>query len=141
MPPDQTHSVPLRVLVADDEPSLRMAISLYLRRRGHIVTEAADAHEALELAHQQKFDAALIDARMPGDGLRLLDRLDETHLRGRTALMSGDAGRSRTADDAAGGRPYLLKPFDMQAAVTLIESLAVTPDARTADTRVDDADG
>lgn len=115
---------PLRVLVADDEATLRLAISLFLSRRGHTVVQAADAHEARRLAAEQTFDAALVDARMPGDGLRLLDELDASPaLHGRTALMTGDPGRALDARDATRGRPYLTKPFDMQAAVALIERL------------------
>lgn len=114
----------LRILVADDEPSLRLAITLFLRRRGHHVVEAADAHEARRLAAEQRFDAALVDARMPGDGLRLLAELDASPaLAGRTALMTGDPGRGRDAEDVAGGRPCLRKPFDMPAAVALLERL------------------
>jgi DNA-binding response OmpR family regulator len=114
----------LRILVADDEPSLRLAITSFLRRRGHQVVEAADAHEARRIASEQTFDAALIDARMPGDGLLLLQELDASEsLRGRTALMSGDPGRGRHPLEVTGGRPYLTKPFDMQSAVALLERL------------------
>lgn len=123
-PPEEPATRALRVLVADDEPSLRLAISLFLRRRGHHVVQAADAHEARRLATEHTFDAALVDARMPGDGIRLLEELDASPaLRGRTALMTGDPGRSLDPDALARGRPYLTKPFDMRAAVALIERL------------------
>lgn len=114
----------LRVLVADDEPALRLAIALYLGRRGHLVVQAPDAHEALRLAREQSFDVALVDARMPGDGLALLEKLEAMPaLRGRTALMTGDLGRARTRQGITTGRPYLTKPFDMDEMVHLIETL------------------
>lgn len=114
----------LRVLVADDEPTLRLAIALFLGRRGHQVTQASDAYEALRMAKEQQFDAALVDARMPGDGLNLLEQLEAMPmLRGRTALMTGDLGRARTSQGITTGRPYLVKPFDMSEAVNLIEKL------------------
>jgi signal transduction histidine kinase len=117
-------SAPLRVLVADDEPSLRMVISVFLSRRGHQVTQASDAYEALRFAGEQEFDVALVDARMPGDGLALLEYLESLpQLRGRTALMTGDLGRARTTQGIATGRPYLTKPFDMDEMVRLIETL------------------
>lgn len=116
---------PLRVLLADDEPSLRLAIALFLGRRGHQVTQAADAFEALELARSREFDVALVDARMPGDGLALLEQLEAMpSLAGRTALMTGDLGRARTTQGVPTGRPYLTKPFDMNEAVRLLERLA-----------------
>jgi two-component system, NtrC family, sensor kinase len=115
---------PLRVLVADDEPALRLAISMFLGRRGHTVVQAADAYEALRLAREQEFDVALVDARMPGDGLQLLERLESIpSLRGRTALMTGDLGRARTRQGIATGRPYLTKPFDMDEMTSLLETL------------------
>jgi PAS domain S-box-containing protein len=114
----------LNVLIADDEPALRMALSVFLQRRGHQVTQAADAYEALRLAQEHDFDAALVDARMPGDGLVLIEHLETLPgLRGRTALMTGDIGRARTNQSITGGRPFLRKPFDMDEMVRLIESL------------------
>jgi two-component system NtrC family sensor kinase len=123
-PPPPPERRTLRVLVADDEPTLRLAIALFLDRRGHEVTQAADAYEALRLAQEQTFDVALVDARMPGDGVALLEKLEAIpSLRGRTALMTGDLGRARLGQGLAAGRPYLVKPFDMTDAVDLIESL------------------
>lgn len=114
----------LRILVADDEPTLRLAITLFLERRGHEVVQAPDAYEALRLARAEHFDVALVDARMPGDGLQLLEVLETMPtLRGRTALMTGDLGRARTSQGVATGRPYLIKPFDMMDAVKLLEKL------------------
>jgi CheY-like chemotaxis protein len=115
----------LHVLVADDEPTLRLAITLFLNRRGHKVTQASDAYEALQLAKEQHFDVALVDARMPGDGLVLLEQLEAMpSLSNRTALMTGDLGRARTSEGIPTDRPYLVKPFDMNEAVQLIEKLA-----------------
>jgi PAS domain S-box-containing protein len=123
-PPEQPPQRPLRVLVADDEPTLRLAIALFLGRRGHQVVEAADAHEAFALAQEREFDVALVDVRMPGDGLELIEKLEAMpSLHGRTALMTGDMGRARTTQGIATGRPYLVKPFDMTEVVHIVERL------------------
>jgi signal transduction histidine kinase len=115
----------LRILIADDEPALRLALTLFLSRRGHSVVQAPDAYVALELALNQPFDVALVDARMPGDGLQLIEQLEALPaLHGRTALMTGDLGRARTSQGIATGRPCLTKPFDMDEMVRLLESLA-----------------
>jgi CheY-like chemotaxis protein len=123
--PEEARMVrPLRILVADDEPALRMALSIFLSRRGHTVVQASDAYEAVRLVEEQRFDVALVDARMPGDGLALLEHLEGIPaLQGRTALMTGDIGRARTQQGIATGRPYLSKPFDMDEMVTLLETL------------------
>lgn len=122
--PDSGPARPLRVLVADDEATLRAAIAVFLTRRGHTVVQAPDAYEAERLAREQTFDVALVDARMPGDGLALLERLEGMPaLQGRTALMTGDIGRARTQQGITTGRPFLTKPFDLDEMVRLLETL------------------
>jgi two-component system, NtrC family, sensor kinase len=122
--PEQPVNRPLRILIADDEATLRLAIALFLGRRGHQVTQAADAYEAHRLAQEAEFDVALVDARMPGDGLALLEKLEAMpRLRGRTALMTGDLGRTRTSQGITTGRPYITKPFDLMDVVRLVEAL------------------
>jgi signal transduction histidine kinase len=127
-PPSEHEALPvrrLRILIADDEPALRLALALFLNRRGHTVVQAGDAYEALELAREQPFDVALVDARMPGDGLVLIEQLEQMPgLHERTALMTGDLGRARTQQGITTGRLYLTKPFDMDEMVRLLETLA-----------------
>ena len=112
---------PLRVLVADDEPTLRLAITLFLGRHGHEVVQAVDAYEALRLASQQHFDVVLADLGMPGDGPELIRKLEtKPELKGRTILMSdGTTPGSQLAD-----RPHLTKPFDMTEVIRMVESVA-----------------
>jgi nitrogen-specific signal transduction histidine kinase/CheY-like chemotaxis protein len=110
----------LRVLVADDEPALRLAIALFLTRHGHEVVEAPDAYTALRLATEERFDVVLADARMPGAGAALLEKLETTpELHGRTILIDGDGAGSA----AAAGRPHLTKPFDMTDVLRLVEAV------------------
>jgi signal transduction histidine kinase/CheY-like chemotaxis protein len=124
-PPEVAPLRKLRILIADDEQALRLALSLFLSRRGHTVIQAPDAYVAYDLAGSQPFDVALVDARMPGDGLDLIEKLEALPgLHGRTALMTGDLGRARTRQGIATGRPYLTKPFDMDEMVRLLETLA-----------------
>ena len=115
---------PLRVLVADDESTLRLAIGLFLGRHGHEVVQAADAIEAQQLALEGHFDVVLADARMPGDGVALLEELEKlAHFKGRTILMTGDLTHPYAAEAVRTGRPYLIKPFDMTEVIRLIEAV------------------
>jgi DNA-binding NarL/FixJ family response regulator len=60
----------LRVLVADDDAMLRMALTEVIEAEAdlHVVAAAADAHEAAELAERHTPDVAVIDVRMPMGG-------------------------------------------------------------------------
>jgi DNA-binding NarL/FixJ family response regulator len=60
----------LRVLVADDDPMLRMALSEVLEAEVdlHVVATAEDAEEAVALAARHSPDVAVLDVRMPGGG-------------------------------------------------------------------------
>lgn len=54
-----------RILLADDEPSVRAAIKLMLNLDEHTVTEAADGEEALRLFQQGEFEVVITDYAMP----------------------------------------------------------------------------
>ena len=60
----------LRVLVADDDPMLRMALSEVIEAEVdlHVIAAAADAEEAADLAERHSPDVAVIDVRMPRGG-------------------------------------------------------------------------
>src|SRR4051812_23129308 len=67
-----------RILVVDDEESMRHVLSVILREAGYEVTVAGDGAQALELVRAQPFDVVISDVRMPKlDGLELLK---QTHL-------------------------------------------------------------
>src|SRR4029453_2211204 len=67
----------MRILVVDDEEHLRRMMRLTLEAAGYEVAEAADGEEALRLFDDGfRFDATLLDQRMPGlDGLETLRRM------------------------------------------------------------------
>jgi CheY-like chemotaxis protein len=58
--------VPHRVLVADDEPDIRMLLRLQLRVFDVDVVEAQDGAQALDVARAERPDACILDHRMPG---------------------------------------------------------------------------
>jgi len=61
----------LRILIADDDPQLRLCLCAQLTHLGHeVVAQAADGREAVRLAKQQRPDLVVMDTRMPNmDGL------------------------------------------------------------------------
>ena len=113
-------SVPLRVLVAEDNVVNQRLVSRLLEKRGHQVVVAANGREALEAVERQSFDIVLMDLQMPElDGfeataaLRAREADHGTHLPviALTAhAMKGDRERCL----AAGMDGYLSKPIRPQ---------------------------
>ena len=115
----------LRVLLVDDEAMLRMAIRLTLEDHGHTVSEAPDAVTGYDVATSTDFDVAVLDVNMPGDGLRLLDRLrEERILESRILMLTADLSRRRTREHLEEtGTPLLGKPFRFETLVGAIEAI------------------
>lgn len=70
----------IRVLIADDQPSVRRSLRTFLEVDGDIevVGEASNGHEAVERAHSLRPDVVLMDVRMPGgDGLTATAQLTD----------------------------------------------------------------
>lgn len=122
---------PLRILVVDDEPAVRQALSRYLmRRRGHVVREAQDGAEALRIleAGEEEYDVIVSDLRMPGlSGDQLLTRLGAlgTGLDRRIIFLTGDAASGHAARIlAAADAPVVYKPVELPALADQIERQA-----------------
>ncbi|MBN1442225.1 MAG: response regulator, partial [Planctomycetes bacterium] len=66
------------VLIADDEPNIRMLYRRELTDEGYQVMTASDAKEAIRIARETPPDLVILDIRMPGmDGLEAMDRILE----------------------------------------------------------------
>jgi two-component system NtrC family sensor kinase len=119
---------PRRVLVADDEPSLRDLMLKALTPRGHVVETVADGAAALERLQAAPYDVLLLDLRMPGlDGRETLERLraDPPAAPPRVVIMTGDSVRPETRSWLEGtGLPVLGKPFTLEALVAAVEESA-----------------
>jgi two-component system, NtrC family, response regulator HydG len=80
----------IRVLIIDDEESIRDACHQILTRRGYQVDTAGTAREGLALAQKDVYDVILLDIRMPEmDGMQLLRTLKEREVSGRVIIITG----------------------------------------------------
>jgi response regulator NasT len=69
----------MRVLIADDEPIIRLGLALILEEMGHEVISAINGREAVQQAHRHSPDIAILDIRMPyTDGLQAAATLSRT---------------------------------------------------------------
>lgn len=105
---------PLRILVVDDEATLRTVISQALRMDGHEVTVASSAEEALERFGAGSFPLVLTDVIMPGlSGLDLLREIKSRAPDTVVVIMTSHASlETATAALREGAYDFLLKPFD-----------------------------
>jgi DNA-binding response OmpR family regulator len=101
-----------RVLVVDDEPTVREVVVGYLRRDGHDVSEAADGRTALALLEQEPPDLVVLDMMLPGvNGLDILRRLRATSDVPVIMLTARTEERDRVAGLELGADDYVVKPF------------------------------
>jgi NtrC-family two-component system response regulator AlgB len=104
---------PMKLLVVDDEPSLRRTVRITLESLGHTVAEAPSGRAALTLASRERFDLAFLDLRLGREtGLDVLQALREAAPDLGVVLMTAYAS-IETAVEALrrGAFDYLPKPF------------------------------
>ncbi len=114
-----------RVLVVDDELSVRESLRLILKERT-TVSLAPSAEDALTLLEQQAFDVVLLDILMPGmDGLELLERLRAMPTPPQVIMLTATK-TVKTAVRAMklGAFDYVTKPFDIDELILLVERAA-----------------
>ena len=113
-----------RILITEDEDSLRSFVARALRLDGHETHEAADGAEGLEKLSEGAYDLLLSDIRMPVmDGIELAHRAHSEFPEMKILLMTGYAEQRERADDlSAKIVDVVSKPFalpDIRKAVAL----------------------
>jgi DNA-binding NtrC family response regulator len=114
-----------KVLVVDDEPSIRIGLRRALQSKGYEVGEAGSCAEAEAAFAASPPHVAIIDQQLPdGSGVDLLPRLRGVHP-GVPVIMLTAHGSIELAVRAIkeGAEQFLTKPVDMQAILVLLERL------------------
>ena len=113
-----------RVLVVEDDPSIRSFLREVLAEEGYAVHTAADGAEALALvqdARARQPDVILLDTLMPRlDGWGFLRAYRALPLRHAAVISMGFGGPLERSDDAPEADSYLKKPFDLEQLLALI---------------------
>ena len=115
----------MRLLVVEDEQSLREGIAKKLRLSGYEVDACEDGEEALDILASEQYDLILLDLNLPKvDGMTVLRTLRQSDLETRVLILSA---RSEIADKVdgldAGANDYLSKPFHLAELEARIRSL------------------
>lgn len=118
-----------RVLIVDDETSLRLTLGANLELEGFDVHEAADANEALAALAREPFDLMVTDIRMPGmNGVELFQRVRRDHPGLPVLLMTAFAEESLITDALGDGAWAVLnKPFNVDHAIGVIRQASNVP--------------
>ncbi len=115
---------PVRLLLVDDEASLREPLAGYLTRQGFIVSEAANAARARTILVEEQPDLVLLDIMMPGeDGLALCRHLAETRDLPVILLTARGEATDRIVGLEIGADDYVVKPFEPRELVARIRSV------------------
>ncbi|HZP72908.1 MAG TPA: response regulator [Gaiellaceae bacterium] len=116
-----------RVLLVDDDASIRVVCALNLRVAQFEVVEAADGLQGFEQARRHPPDLVLSDLRMPGlDGFALAEALrrEETTRAVPVVFLSGETGvAERMRAYALGVAGFVTKPFEPTALVALLSGV------------------
>ncbi len=103
-----------RILVVDDEPQIRRALSLHLGVRGYEVFEADTGERAIQVAATEHPDVVLLDLGLPGmDGILVIQALRGWTSMPIIVLTVRDDERSKVQALDAGADDYVTKPFGM----------------------------
>ena len=115
-----------RVLVVEDEASIREMVALNLKMAGWEVVEAPSAERALELMHSgERCDAALLDIMLPGmDGLSLCETIRRGDSDIGIIIVSAKGQESdKIRGLSIGADDYMTKPFSVSELLARVEAL------------------
>jgi len=113
-----------RILVVDDEASIREVLTQYLQLEGFTVLQAADGVEALRSAEAQPPDLVVLDLMLPGmDGLEVCRRLRATSAVPILMLTARSDETDKLAGFAVGTDDYVTKPFSPREVVVRVQAI------------------
>lgn len=116
---------PLRILIVDDEASLRMTVRAGLEQLGYSVEEAATGLEGLNKLSVQAFDVLILDLKMPGmQGLEVMQHLSELYPQLKVIILTGRPTLESAIEAVnQGAVAYLRKPCSLHEIAALVNDI------------------
>lgn len=115
----------MKILIVEDEPSLRELIQTSLEKERYVVEVAGDYRAALRKIEDYVYDCILLDIMLPdGSGLTLLEMLKQMHKRENVIIISAkDSWEDKVKGLELGADDYLAKPFHLAELSARIKSV------------------
>lgn len=114
-----------RILVAEDDPNIRLGLMATLESDGYAVTAASDGAQALRLYQQQKYDLVVLDVMMPKSSG--YDVCRDLRARGERVPVMFLTAKGEEIDKVVGlklgGDDYVTKPFGVHELLARVEAL------------------
>ena len=122
--PTSTSATPARLLIIDDEPSIRESLETLLTLEGFDVTLARDGAEGLDLLSRSEFELLLLDLALPGEsGIDLLPRITGLHPQLPVIMITAFGTVGNVVDAVrAGAENFIQKPWDNEKLLADIRS-------------------
>jgi len=112
-----------RILVVDDDESIRKTLASILEEKGYEVDTAKDGKEAVEKSNVKFYNLALIDIRLPDmEGTKLLTAMKETTPKMVKIIVTGYPSLNNAIEAVnKGADAYIVKPFNMDSVLGTIK--------------------
>jgi len=112
-----------RILVVDDDESIRKTITSILEEKGYIVDTAESGKQAIGKSQTGFYNLALIDIRLPDmEGTKLLTGMKDTIPKMVKIIVTGYPSLHNAVDAVnKGADAYVLKPFNVEKTLKIIE--------------------
>jgi DNA-binding NtrC family response regulator len=112
-----------RILVVDDDESIRKVLTAILEDQGYTVESVDTAKKAIQKTKRKTYNLALIDIRLPDmEGIQLLTRMKDTTPKMRKIIITGYPTLKNAVEAVnKGADAYIVKPFDMEKVLKTIK--------------------
>jgi DNA-binding NtrC family response regulator len=112
-----------RILVVDDDESIRTVLTAVLQEKGYAVDTAGSGNEGIEKTKTSFYNLALVDIRLPDmEGTQVLAKMNETAPEIRKIILTGYPSVQNAVDALnKGAHAYIMKPFDMDNVLRTME--------------------
>ncbi|NOZ69579.1 MAG: response regulator [Deferribacteres bacterium] len=117
------------IMIIDDSASIRMVVSIALKKAGYEVIEAVDGKDALEKIKGQKINLIICDVNMPNmDGISFLKTIkqDPNYKFTPVIMLTTESQEAKKQEGrAAGAKAWVVKPFKPEQMLAAVEKLVL----------------